>query len=227
MTAEISSALAEAAQLTPSELVCLFGTQFAPKHGKPDAAVPAHLPGKEENHDLLAYRTLAAALLADEGVGSLRLEIASEKKLFGLRTAQVITAIATDTAPPFPGNSWEAILHQRLTEVAGRTSSVEAIIWVPKSPHTAREVFKVAFQGLIDRGLVVATEKTMLKIHYTDWALAEGAEQVVAQQPLDPVRRLLEQAEQTRPEIWNPLTDAIKTGIKNCYDGGDIGSGAW
>lgn len=226
MISEASKSPTGQVQLAPSELVCIFGTRFAAKHGKTDASVPAHVPGKQEDYDLLAHKTLAAAFLADEQAGSLRLETGTKKALFGLRKVPVLNAVATDTPPPFAPDSWESLIYRRLLKSTDRTASILALVSVPKSAKATREVFNTAFKGMTDRGFTVATEKTMMKIHYTEWSLAGGADAIAAQQPIDPIESSLQQAEQTRPDVWKLLFSAIKEGLAVC-DVRNEGSSDW
>jgi hypothetical protein len=225
MSARTTSAPSQT-QLAPSELVSLFGAQFAPRGGKSATEAP-HIPStKQEDYTQLAAKIVAAALLADEQAGSIRLQAGAKKALFGLRTVQVVTAVAGGDPPPAPEGTWETRLYQALLKEKERTSEVQSLVFrlVPKSKDPFGWVIDVALGALRQRDLLEVTEERKLKvITIRHWNLPDSTAQLASQESPAEAQRLLTQAERDRPELWKLLVDQIKRGIKQNEEQSDTG----
>ncbi len=154
--------------LTPSELVYLNGEKFAQKAGVFNKIKLMHLD-MSVNDTQLVQMTVAAAFLANEQAGTLRLELKSKKALFGLASVQALYAEPCGPQPQWPPDTLEAIL----PAYAGRfkaeknTNEVYSILyaWMGEdcmSPFG--EVINRIQYGLGVRNLLGMREEKKLKI---------------------------------------------------------------
>jgi hypothetical protein len=116
--------------LTPSETVFVHGEQFS-KAKKDGVKLPRG--GAAVDPEPLAASALVAAFLANEQAGALRLQVGTEKYLFGLLKKRAVQVVAAGTDPGWPAGSPE----ERVRSFAGKR---------PKSGEwTAREVVRGLF----------------------------------------------------------------------------------
>ena len=205
------------ALLTPSELVLLNGERFAKKvmlgnvsllHS--DASVSAAQ---------LAQSMIAAAFLANEKAGAIRLDKHKKKALLGLRKVEVLYAFPGEKIS-WPTPSLEAeilsILDRSLQDEEWGDISNIIYAWLREdsaSPWTSAVTMVQA--AMASRGMLEKIEEKKLKIftavHYE---LPESTLQTSRQYPVEPVEALLRSCEQNRPEIWKLLNDQIKSAVK-------------
>src|SRR5512135_3159717 len=95
--------------LTPSELVYLNGEKFAQKAGVFNKIKLMHVD-LSVNDAQLVQMTVAAAFLANEQAGTLRLELRSKKALFGLTSVQALYAEPGAAQRQWPPDTLEAVL---------------------------------------------------------------------------------------------------------------------
>ena len=216
MSVSPSAGAPGAAVLTPSELVYLFGTQFAARGGAPLGE--PHLPdNREVRIDQLGIKLLSVALLANEQAGSLRLEARTKKILFGLRSTTSLYAVATDKVPPFPEGTWEVRLFQPLLDARERTLEVNQLADrnLVESESPWGEVIGILLGAMQFRGLLEIVDTKVLKVfHSKRFRLPERTATLAAAQSLAPVRQLLADCEQSRPEIWKLLTAQLSSGVR-------------
>ena len=194
-------------RLTPSEVVYLAADRFAP-------------PGKDggKSHWLPNHAYAAAFLAAEQG-GMLRLEIRAKKALLGLRTVETLYADPTGSAGAFPAESLESTLH------------VQAVSLSKKNKHDVRDIVASLFSGtsvdpwssalhrirdaLGARGLLTATSKKALKIiKVVEYATPEQTT-AMAEEKVSEVQRLLHECQAARPDLWERLIDEIDSGIRS------------
>jgi hypothetical protein len=210
---------AEATTLTPSELVLLNGERFAHKVmiGNVDLL---HVEAKVSAQEL-AQAALAAAFLALAQAGSLRLEIRSHKALLGLRTIKALYANPGDSTTTWPAYSFEARLPELAREWQQQHQGknlVENLVYSllhEDSANPWQSTIELLKKGMSERGVLERVEERKLKIFITHhYILPESTQAQRLRQPVEPVARLLDEAEKGQPELWKMLVTAIKQAIK-------------
>jgi hypothetical protein len=204
--------------LTPSEWVYLNGEKFASKSGvfNKTRLVHADLSVSQAQ---LAQAALAAAFLTLEQQGTLRLDVRQKKVLFGLASSKALFADSTGPAAAWPAQTLESALPGLAYQLAmdKNKNEIDTILYVwlgHDSGSPFEEVFDRIKWGLASRGLLETHQETHLKIFKsTVFTCPETTSQLAAAQPPQPVQQLLDQCQQTRPEVWKMLNDGIKRGI--------------
>lgn len=211
-----TNALDSTRYLTPSELVYLYGEQFADKVllGNNETL----FSGEKVSTAKLGKAMVLAALLACEQAGAVRLEIGERKGLFGLTKVQDLFAMPGTPSQPLPPHSLEA-------EFAGLAQQ-----WAPKNANTiyhilfywlGRETASPWFEAVEEikrnmhqRGLLEATTTTRLKIFTnTTYSLPESTAALMKGQSPQGVKAMLENCQRTRPEIWKRMEKSIQKAI--------------
>ncbi len=156
------------ATLSPSELVYLNGEKFSQKAELFNRIKLMHLD-QGVNNAQLVQMTVAAAFLANEQAGALRLELRSKKALFGLTSVQALYAEPCGVRPPWPNNTLEALLptYAERFKVEKNSNEVYTILyaWMREdfmSPFD--EVISRIQYGLGSRNLLGMREEKKLKI---------------------------------------------------------------
>ncbi len=206
------------ATLTPSELVYLNGEKFAQKAGVFNKIKLMHLD-QSINDAQLVQMTAAAAFLANEQAGAVRLELRSKKALFGLTSVQALYAEPCGVRPPWPENTLEALFptYAERFKVEKNTNEVYTILyaWMREdfmSPFD--EVISRIQYGLGSRSLLGMREEKKLKIFTVhSYTLPDSTRALAQSTPLAPVQQLFQQCEQTRPQVWKALLEQIKKAI--------------
>src|SRR5688500_6935493 len=93
---------------TASELVLLYGEQFSKSARL--GGFELLQGGMKVSADQLGLNAIAAAFLANEQMGAIRLEIRPQKKLFGLMTATPIFVELASGANQWPAGTLEAAI---------------------------------------------------------------------------------------------------------------------
>jgi hypothetical protein len=205
--------------LTPSEVVLLNGEQFAKKVMlgnikllNSDASV---------SFSQLGQAILASAILADEAVGNLLLEVRQEKATFGLRKVKKLYANPT----PHRVEWQEYSLEHQLPEIAERfkndddSHQVSNLIyaWLRQDSSSPwQSTIEMVKSGLAERDLLEKTEEKKLKVlTVVNYSLPESTAELARQYPVEPVKQLLENCESSRKDIWELLVKEIKKAIKD------------
>ena len=203
--------------LTPSEVVFLNGEQFAKKVmlGNVD------LLHSDEKVSLaqLAQAIVAAAILACEAAGAIRLEVRERKAMFGLRKVRDLFAVPTEPREKLPEHSLEATFADLAIHLAPKDNhDIYTMLyhWLREDAVTPwNTVMELLKAGMAERGMLDATEEKKLKIFtVTHYAFPERTARLVRGQPAGPVKALLENCERTRPEVWEKLEASIKKAIR-------------
>jgi hypothetical protein len=212
------TAIDVSAPLTPSEVVLLHGDEFAAKAGLFNRVKLLHRD-EEVSAPQLAQAMLAAALLANEGLGALRLEVRSKKNFLGLGHTTNVYAEPLGPAPAWPQPSLEAEL-RALAETlrAGERNDVDTLLYTWLAEDDATPWVKVVEQvkaKLAARGLLEVAEKRQLKIFVSrKYALPESTASLAARQPWQPLHQMLSEEARRRPELWKLLEKQIKRAIQ-------------
>gem|GEM_PF-4521167 len=196
--------------LTPSETVYFHAPDFARDAVTPDAVEVAASDEKVRATDL-AVTLLAAAILADERAGALRLEPGERKDALFLRPAQ---------GSVFPAGSPEAKVREAAAKVA--TPDVESVVraYLAKDADKPFEavVGKVE-EGLARRGLLAADEGSPFALRRPrPYSAPEDTLRLARAAPPDDALDLLDATRRSRPEVWALLDEGIRAGIQSRRD---------
>ena len=212
-------------RLTPSETVLLHGDRFAGEAGMLRGRTELLTAARKVSTDELAEAALAAMVLGSERAGAVRLEVRARKVLFGLMSRQTLYAEAVGGAGDAPPEgTLEAQFRARLG--AGPKEVGEAIYeMLERDTHSpAEDVLDRVRTGLFGRGLLERDEVKKLKFFTTHvYRLAAGTPELLREQPADPVRRLLDECERSRPEVWKLLGKHVGGALARRTEQSDAG----
>jgi hypothetical protein len=217
--------------LTPSELVYLNGEKFASKSGVFNKTRLVHTD-LSVSQAQLAQAALAAAFLTLEQQGTLRLDVRKKKVLFGLASSKGLYADSHGPAADWPPQTLESTLPGLAYQLGmdKNKNELDTIIYVwlgQDSSSPFEDVFTRIKEGLAARGLLETHQETHLKIFKsTVFTCPESTRQLAAAQSLQPVQQLLDNCQQTRPEVWKMLNDSIKHGITLRQEQTDTSTGS-
>lgn len=201
------------AQLTPSELVTLFGDRFAGEGGMLAAKEEVLTSGAKVNAEELARAALAAALLACEEAGTARLETRASRALFGLVKSQKLHLVPGAAPPSWPAGSLEAAFSAAAAAEPTVQDAVTRVL-ATETFNASQHLLSLVKAGLAKRGLLEVEEKKTLMVFTTAaFHLPEATRAAAGREPLEPVRALLHGAEQRRPELWKALVKDIRAAI--------------
>lgn len=210
------STLDPAGPLAPSELVLLRGDQFARKVMLGNV----RLLHTDESVSLaqLGEAILAAAFLACHEAGSIRLQVRQKKALFGLRQVDRLCATPGDPAVAWPAASLEAIIGRMVQEGAADDGlEIRDLVyrWLAQDSASPWQAAVDRIQaGLAERGLLDRFDEKRLKIFtVTRYELPPATGALAAEQPLEPVRRLLDSSAEASPAVWKLLSKEIRSAI--------------
>ena len=210
-------------RLTPSETVFLHGDRFAGEAGMLRGRTELLTAAKKVSTDQLAEAALAAMVLGSEQAGAVRLEARTKKALFGLMSRQTLYVEAAGGAAP-PEGTLEAQFRARL---GAGPREVDDVIYemLERDTHSpAEDVLDRVRGGLFGRGVLERDEVKKLKFFTTYvYRLAAGTPELLREQPADPVRRLLDECERSRPEVWKLLRKHVGGALARRTEQSDAG----
>lgn len=205
--------------ISPSELVLLNGDQFAKKVMLGNIKL-LHTDASV-SFSQLGQAILAAAVLANESSGNLRLEVRQEKATFGLRKVKRLYANPTPQQVEWP----EYSLEYQLPEIAEHfkddndSHQVSNLIyaWLRQDSSSPwQSTIEMVKSGLAERDLLEKTEEKKLKIlTVVNYSLPEKTATLARQYSVEPIKQLLNNCESRQKEIWELLVKEIKKAIKD------------
>jgi len=200
--------------LIPSEQVFFNAEKFASSKGIFNKVNLLHTDVQVNKVELVQH-LLAAAFLANEQAGWMRLEMRQKKVLFGLGSKTALFADPTGKPAQWAGPCLEA----DLLNAAGRASNSEVdtlvSVWLGQdvSDPYAEAIGRVKVH-LAERGLLDMQEERKLKIFVSrSYSLNSTAQGLIAAQPLQPLTALLQNCQSLRPQVWQELLKQIKKGV--------------
>lgn len=213
-----------AAPLAPSELIYLNGGQFA---GKARINNIELFSGEKVAADQLGEAMMAAAFLANEAVGAMRLEVRQKKALFGLRKVDALYAEPVAVAE-WPEGSLEAQMGSIAAQLVGGNkprNEVSTILfqWMEEdAPAPWLWAAQLVREAMARRGMLETVSEKKLKVfNTTRHVLPESTATLAKEMPAAPVQTLLEACKETRPEVWKLLTKEIKSAMKRRTEAAD------
>lgn len=225
LTASAHATLVDpAAPLAPSELIYLNGEQFGNKARFNNIEL---FNGEKVASDQLGQAMMAAAFLANEAAGTIRLEVRQKKALLGLRKVDALYAEPVASAN-WPQGSLEAqigAIAAQLTDANKPGNEVSTILyqWMAEdAPAPWLWAAQLVREALARRGLLeTVTEKKLKIFTTTHHILPESTAALATELPLAPVQALLETCQKRRPELWKLLTKEIKAAINRRTEADD------
>jgi hypothetical protein len=199
-------------QIAPSEMVVLRGEDFAAEsvlnsYRPPGSQVSLSGPS-------LAQTLFAAAFLALEKAGDVRLEAEEQQGVLGVGDSSQVTVTPTGQGSPWPPGSYEV-------EIAAAAQSL-----MPDNRNTVREIilrligdngepsWKRAVDrvigGLSGRGLVEGQQEMIGDESISPYRVTTAAEDHLAQSDLPELQQLIESYQRSRPELWEMLSNEIR-----------------
>lgn len=207
-----------AGPLAPSEIVLLHGEQFASKA----LLGNIQLLHSDESVSInkLGEAILAAAFLACDEAGSIRLEMRQKKAMLGLRKVNRLCAAPGDPAVAWPAASLEEAIGRLAQRYAEDDSDeVRNLVygWLSQDSSSPwQDAIERIKAGLAERGLLDRIDEKRLKIFtVTRYEMPPTTGALAAEQRWEPVRRLLDRYQQERPEIWKLLVGELKSAISS------------
>jgi len=214
---------AASTRLTPSETVLLHGDRFAGEAGMLRGKTELLTADRKVSTDQLAEAALAAMVLGSEQAGGVRLEARTKKVLFGLMSRRTLYVEAAGGAAP-PEGTLEAGFRANLGTGPREVDDVIHDMLEMDTSYPAEDVLDRVRAGLFRRGVLERDEVKKLKI-FTSFVyrLAAGTPDLLREQPADPVRRLLDECERSRPEVWQLLKKHIGSALARRKEQSDAG----
>jgi len=215
------------AALTPSEVVCLNGSQFAPKGGFGDRY---QLLGEdlEVSKKQLGVQIYAAAFASNMESGSVRLDVREKRTMLGMRTVRQVFVEAGQPAVSWPPQTLEAAIgplaqQLRTNRASHEVKAVVSAFLREDATDPWSKAIDLIREGLAHRGLLERWEEKKLKIFtVVKFSLAPETAALAAAQ-VDGTRTWLAGFQQSHPDLWTLLTADIAVGINSRTTRADTG----
>jgi hypothetical protein len=204
--------------ITPSEVVLLHASQFAPEGTMlKGGSWTALTDGAKVGYTDLTVALLSAALLANEQAGVVRLRMQPKKAMLGLKTVNVVMVDWLQDGPAWPDGTleWMAVEGMRSQKPREAADVFTGLLLMDSTyPHILAT--NIVLANLASRDVILSEEKKKLLIGTTvNYKVTEQTRAVMAACPPGPVQQLLTQCQQGRPDIWQGLVEAGKAAINN------------
>jgi hypothetical protein len=211
------STLPNAVALSPSEQILLDAESHSPANDS--AGVPVlRTPGRFVDSGPIAEAMWAAALLANEAAGAVRLEMGVRSAWFGLSKKPEVQVRAAGPVPAWPARSLEESLAARVVTRSAKGKHDARGLFADEidrdtSPHL--ETALRAIKALLARGLAqeVESQKTTLRVFKSTVrtpVLTPAGETVLQEHPPAAAAQLLTRAARERADVHAALLDAIR-----------------
>jgi hypothetical protein len=199
---------------TPSERVLLFGDRFAKPAGMMGFGEVVLSSGAKVGADELAVNAVAAAYLACEQAGAVRLEIRQGKAMFGLVTTRSLHVVPGQKHVSWPEGSLESWVVQGAQRQPKVSDLSQGLLCNGKENSPSQAMFERLKGALAARGILHADTKTTLKVFTSvSYDLPGHARAAAEQGGTQHVQAMLEACRQHRPELWKELKDDIQAAI--------------
>jgi hypothetical protein len=213
--------------LAPSEVVVLKGDLFAPSAGVLNSW---KLVGTETKVSTppLAQNMFAAAFLALEKAGDVRLEQGKKKVTFGLREVDTVLVIPNGQSTHWPAGSFEAkILTSARNRQASNSNTIKDIVYDALGQDASvvwSWALSLAHQGMASRGILGAeARKGLLSSGQTQYTLTPATSAALTRANPAAIQQLLQSCAQGRPGLFQLLNNEIKVGLKSRQEASDSG----
>jgi hypothetical protein len=217
-------AVSASAHLAPSELVLLRADAFAPAAGMLNSY---KLLGSEKKVEAPALvKTLfAAAFLALEEAGDIRLETRRRKVTLGLREIDSLYVLPTHPAGGWPAGSFEQqILAAAASAVEKQQNYIQHIVYTvvgDDSNYPWGYTIEKAQRGLAARGLLAVTKEKVLLATRERMSLPPDTGLAAQQADIAPIENMLARCQQERPQLWKILIGEVNAAVKDRVEASD------
>ena len=197
-------------QLTSSDLVTLRRSHWS--NEDLNGVVRVQL---EKLTNEVIMTALASAVLANEEAGALRLKVSREEVFFGLFTSTTLQVVRTGNDPQWPVGSLEERVNKQFR---GGATSVSDIIyrWLgadsdnPWESAGGRIMKRMVDNKFLDREIVRKKVLKFFTVTSNHYVLPDRTSALVTRQP---VRRLLDECQQTRSVVHDQMMRGVQNGI--------------
>jgi eukaryotic-like serine/threonine-protein kinase len=201
--------------LSPSEIVLLFGDQFAPPAGPTDAPVELlHVP-MHVNAVALAQALMSVALLECERSGSIRLVVGYPSGPSGAPPTPVLRVEPTAHSVIWSVNSLEYFIRPLAQTQSATVSDIVSALLRRDSANAWVTAVTLVKEGLASRSLL-ATEDVRRPGFPPEYRyrLTPQAIALARQSSFEPARRILADTQQQKPNIWQPLLAGVRDAMQ-------------
>jgi hypothetical protein len=215
--AAAAAAAAPGGTLTPSEIILLNPEQFAAEGTmlKGGSFQSLTSPAKA-GHQELTTALLAAALLANEQAGNVRLTVVQKKAMLGLKTVNAVKVELVGDAVPWPQASFEWFIHEGVRKQPREAADLFTSMLLTNSQYPWSLASMICCASLAERGFLIGEEKKKLLVLKTvNYKVALNTAEAMAANPPAPVRQLLDQCRQCRPDLYQAIEQSVRTAISN------------
>jgi hypothetical protein len=204
---------------SPSELVLFNGEKFANKGMMGN--VELMISGTSVSAAQLGKAILSAALIANEQMGVIQLEITEKKASFGLRKEKLLNVRPIKPTNDWPEYSLESQIYS-LAQNMGKNTEVFNLVytWLKDDSFAPWEkIIEYVQEGLSNRGLLGKTEETKMGIFKSNvYSLPQNTVSLIQGSSIEPVRQMLNEYSYNRKDEWSLLQKQIEKAINERTD---------
>ena len=207
------SASEASVSLTPSEQALIYADRFAPKGSMLKGKENLLLGEGNVAVNPLAEVMLCLALLGLEKAGTVKLQQATRKSLFGLIKRHVIEVTPTGGAMPYPEGSLEALLARNLTSAPVDFGDLVYAFFQDDMKWPHQFILDVAKAALGDRGVLqLESTKKMLVFTTVKATVAEDRKAALLAGTPAEAQALMKAAE-GRGTFWTEMVKQASSGL--------------
>ncbi|MBI4278716.1 MAG: hypothetical protein HY660_09690 [Armatimonadetes bacterium] len=203
--------------LSPSELVLLYADQFCEKPGWGEFEFELPTGKGKVKPEQLAEALLAGAILASEQAGNLRLRVQEKRGFLGRRSKELL-AEAGDATARWPEHTLESQVRPLVEAQPLKVSALIAGLLKETTGSGWTQAITLVQNGLLARGLLEIEEvkqRALLGTKTTErHRISERTAQFLTDCPVDPVKRLISECQQSHAEVWKLLQEEVKSGLR-------------
>jgi hypothetical protein len=198
--------------LTPSELVFMNGEKFAPQSG--NLRVRLLHVDLEVSSFHLALAVMAAAVLVNEKLGALHLDLVEHKSIFSQNKTFGLVIKQEKNLFGWQSDTLEAMIPDwtRRVREAELSKILENIIAEDCKDPLLKIIDTVAW-GMAASGWLMHVEGEAAKAFTTEFVCPARIRELAVQQSLLPVQQLFIDCREKRPVIWNQLQEELKRAV--------------
>lgn len=203
---------------TPTEYILLNGDKFAPESGGSNSLALLCSDGSVDGPYLVKLMC-AAAILANEEEGALRLSLEQTKKIFGLKETTRLVIHPTGKPSNWNGFTLETAILFVCTQAYSVPGdySVKNIIYNILVEDRARpweKIVEMVEGGLASSNWLLPVEGEASAAFSTPYICPAKVRDLAIAQPAAPVTNLLMACKKARPEIWKQMIGEIGTAFE-------------
>jgi hypothetical protein len=197
---------------TPTELILLRGEKFAPRLSGIEGIKMLHAD-YDVSGPILAQTMLLAAILANEATGSLKVEKKIKTGIFGGNNFEILLYPSGSQVMWGNFSLEEAVSNVVIMAYKGNQKSdpyslMMRLLGDETGPHWQR-VIGIVEHGLLASDWLLPVKGDAQKAFSTPYICPAKVQELVSQQPIEVVGKLLFECKNTRPLLWKTLNEQI------------------